>query len=62
MYALFYNGHQVSKSHSTKEAVIVEAAEQRALVKSATDFPGTAPMRQTISLPPGYEIRELKDD
>jgi hypothetical protein len=49
LFALFQNGKQISKAHSTRHAVRIEAIEQ-----------GAAGWRKgSIVLLGGYEIREV---
>ncbi len=54
-YALFHDGRQVSKAHSTREAVLVEAHERRAVITESSDF---GDFRRIARLVRGYEIRE----
>jgi hypothetical protein len=56
MYALFHEGKQISKAHSTEKAAIVEAYERKIVVSSGFDFPGD---KSGHFLPRGYEIREI---
>jgi len=54
-FALFRNGKQVSKAHSTKDAVAAEAFELGAVLTWSGDFkPGSG-----IILADGYEIKEI---
>ena len=39
-YALFKNGKQVSKAHSTKSVVVIEAYEAGSIVNYHADFIG----------------------
>ncbi len=58
MHALFKDGRQVSKAHSTRVAVAIEAFEMGLVVTSGVDFPGdvaTGP-----GLVDGYEIKEIQ--
>lgn len=57
-YALFKDGKQISKTHSTKEAALVEAFEARAIVKGAWDFHPKDGFDNTLCA--GYEIRVVK--
>jgi hypothetical protein len=52
---LFHDGRQVSKAHSTREAVLVEAHERRAVITESSDF---GDFRRIARLVRGYEIRE----
>lgn len=56
MYALFQNEAQITKAHSTKEAVIIEAYELKLVIDFSADFIGDKSGR---SLPEGCEIREI---
>ena len=56
-YALFKDGKQISKSHSTRRAAGMEAYEHSAVVHMSIDFTGD---RQLNPLATGYEIREIK--
>ena len=58
-YALFHNNKQISKSHSTKQAVLIEAYEHKAILHYSADFPGDT---SGIELANGYEIKEIKHD
>lgn len=55
MYALFKDGKQVSKAHSTREAATIEAYERGLVVDWGADFPGDKPGR---ALADGYEIKQ----
>jgi hypothetical protein len=57
-YALFFR--QISKAHTTREAVAVEAFERGAVVRRSVDFPGDPPA--TPALAAGYEIRPIPED
>lgn len=60
MFALFKNWKQVSKARSTRGAVLIEAMQSGAAVCASADFPGDLRgIAQTVSLPEGYEIREV---
>lgn len=56
-YALFQNGKQISKAHSTRLAARVEAYEIGAVVTNHADFPGDV---QSTVLADGYEIKEVQ--
>jgi len=56
-YAVFKDGKQASKSHSTREAVWVEAYEMGAVVEGSTDF---GPLNYWRHLADGYTIEEVK--
>ena len=56
-FALFHNDTQVSKPHSTREAVIVEAFEMGAAYRGSPDFIGEN-THETVGLFEGYEIKE----
>jgi len=58
MYALFHDGIQISKSHSTKEAAMVEAYEHGAVVDYGADFIGDKSGRCLID---GFKIREIDE-
>lgn len=58
-YALFKDGEQVSKAHSTRDAVIGEALAKKAIVYGSPDFIGKQKSCNTCSLKEGYEIRKL---
>jgi hypothetical protein len=55
LYALFLQGRQISKGHTTQAAVAVEAFERGAVQKGRADFPGDP--QSWTALAPGYEIR-----
>ena len=56
-YALFRNGEQISKAHSTRVAALIEAFEAGAAVQSAAGFPdgwsGTV-------MADGYEVKPVE--
>ena len=57
-WALFKNGQQISKAHSTKIAAATEAYEHGAVMRWTGDFtPGSG-----IMLASGYEVKEAKHD
>jgi hypothetical protein len=57
-YALFLDGKQVTKEHSTKHAVIIEAYEKRLVMRTTPDFGEP----ETYNwLPVGYKIKEVAD-
>jgi hypothetical protein len=55
-FALVLDGKQVSKAHSTRHAVIIEAYERNIVARTTTDFGSD---NGYDWLPPGYEIREV---
>lgn len=55
-FALFKDGKQVSKAHSTRHAVIIEAYEKNIVARTTADF-GTDD--SYAWLPDEYEIREV---
>ena len=57
LYALFLDGQQISKAHTTRRAVLVEAFERGAVERRSEDFPGDPAAH--IALSPGYEIRPV---
>lgn len=61
-YALFKDGGQISKAHSTFAAAFIEAHEIGAIASSGvSDFPGDrAPSCETVSLLSGYSIEVVK--
>ena len=54
LYALFKDGKQISKPHSTQAVVIIEAYERSAIVINHADMPGD---KASIGLADGYEIK-----
>lgn len=56
MYALFYNGKQLSKAHSTKDAAMIEAFERRIVIDGSPDFIGDKGFRTFAG---GFEIKEI---
>ena len=56
MFALFHDGKQVSKAHTTRRAAVIEAYEQKAVVDCGADFTHDTEGRY---LADGYEIKEL---
>lgn len=58
MYALFKDGKQHSKAHSSREAATVEAYEIGAVVDWGADWIGDKPGR---GLAGGYEIKEINE-
>jgi hypothetical protein len=56
MFALFHNGKQVSKTHENRQAVVIEAYEQKAVVDCGADFTNDTEGRY---LAEGYEIKRL---
>lgn len=57
-YALFLNGEQISKAHSTHAAAMVEVFEAGAAVRSAADFPGD--WSGTV-MADGYEVKPVEE-
>lgn len=55
MYAVFKDGKQYSKAHSTKEAAKIEAYEMGVVVDWGADFIGDKPGRGLIDR---FEIKE----
>ena len=65
LYALFYNGKQVCKGHSTIIAVVTETFERGVMVTSGVpDFPEDGPYKagSTCLLSAGYTIEETTDE
>jgi hypothetical protein len=58
-HALFRDGKQISKAHSTRLAVVHEGFEQGAVIRYSVDFLNDALRSQDIELADGYEIREV---
>ena len=58
-YALFKDGNQVTKAHSTRHAVIIEAYEKRIVMRTTSDF-GSPEIYAW--LPTDLEIMEMKND
>lgn len=58
MYALFKDGKQISKAHSTREAAAIEAYERGLVVDWGADFPGDKPGRWLAG---GYEIKQVEN-
>lgn len=56
MYALFDGNNQISKAHSTKEAVAIEAFEKKLVIDFGADFIGDKSGR---CLPEGFAIKEV---
>lgn len=54
-YALFHNGQQIGKAHSTKRAAEIEAYERFVVIDYCADFIGD---RSGRCLADGYEIKE----
>jgi hypothetical protein len=59
LYALFFDGRQISTAHSTREAVAVEAFERGAVERGAQDFAGDPASYTRPALAEGYEIRSV---
>lgn len=57
-YALFKDGKQISKWHSTYHAAIIEAYEHGAIVTSYKDFLSEKGKFETTVMANGYEIKE----
>lgn len=55
-FALFREGQQISKAHSTWQAAIAEAYAHGAIINCGADFPGDKEARRALAN--GYEIRE----
>lgn len=55
-FALFKDGEQTSKAHSSREAVAVEAYEAGAVINWGADFSSDMP---GLGLADGYEIKEV---
>lgn len=55
-YALFHEGKQVSKAHSSDYAVMVEAFEIGAVVTNHADF---GDEKTVTTLANGYEIKNI---
>lgn len=49
MFALFKDGRQISKPHSTKAAVMIEAVEKKAVIRIGREY----------ELAKGYEVRGI---
>lgn len=56
LYALFKDGKQVSKAHSTRNAVITEAHELGVVFAYHADMPGDVSGRDLAA---GYKIQEV---
>ncbi len=56
MFALFKDGKQYSKVHSTKEAAAIEAYEKGVVIDWGTDWPGDRPGR---GMAHGFEIKPV---
>lgn len=59
MFALFKGDKQITKPHSTKAAVLVEAYERGLVTSGLSDFPGQMRGVSTIALDKGHSIREV---
>lgn len=57
-YALFKDGKQLTKAHSTKEAAAMEAFEAKYAYWEYADFRG----KNRIALEPGCKIRQLPEE
>lgn len=57
LYALFLDGKQISKAHTTRAAAMVEAFERGAVERRSEDFPGDPPAHTALA--PRYEIRHV---
>jgi hypothetical protein len=57
LYALFLDGRQISKAHTTRQAVVMEAFERGAVERRSEDFPGDPATHAAPA--PGYEIRPI---
>ena len=58
-YALFRDGQQISKAHTTRDAVVIEAFELAVVGQYHRDMFGDRPTY--TALLPGYEIRPVAD-
>jgi hypothetical protein len=59
-YALFHNGKQVGKAHSTRAVALAEAIRLGVLIRTSRDFVGDGYLSGlTDHLAAGYEIREV---
>jgi hypothetical protein len=58
-YALFLDGVQISRAHTTRAEAVTEAYERGAVEWHAEDFPGDTPTH--LALMRGYEIRPVTD-
>jgi hypothetical protein len=59
-FALFRDGKQISKAHSTRAAATIEAFERGAIVISHADFWAKEVLfAESLDLSDGYEIREV---
>lgn len=56
-YALFKDGAQYSKSHSNKEAAIIEAYEKGVVIDYSADFIGDSSGKCLME---GFEIKEIE--
>ena len=59
-YALFHNGRQISKAHSTRNAAVIEAIERKLAIWGSGDFLGDVGV-STVALPEGYDIKEVQE-
>lgn len=58
-YALFKDGKQISKAHSTKDAAAIEAYERGLVWDCNADFPGDKPGKELAA---GYEINPIDNE
>lgn len=58
-YALFKDGKQIGKAHSTRLVVATEAFEQGAMVRGSRDFSSDPVSCESVTLADGYDIKEL---
>jgi len=61
-FALFLDGRQVSKPHTTRDAVAIEAFERGAVERGSQDFPGDPASFKGLALAAGYDIRAVTED
>jgi len=59
-YAIFKDGIQISKTHSTREAVIMEAYSHGVVVQGSKVFGDEPDSVCDKTLSNGYEIRRIK--
>ena len=57
-YALFKEGLQISKAHSTRSVCVIEAFERGAIVAGYKDFISDPGPWRTVTMANGYEIKE----
>ena len=59
MWAVFKDGVQASKAHSTKEAALIEGFEAKLIYQYYPDFLGDTGGTGMVN---GYEVKEVKED